>query len=209
MFFLKTSLTSRRDRFRATEFPVFRVAVMPTLALFSELGRTKAVKYSARNLCPCSYTRRNIGRLRIRSCFFNVSSRVSGGETMTDRETWGTNRRCHRIHLRLSIRRPDDVTVTSRAHPPPSDLLRLVVRWGQLFATLGATPLKHELTALSPHANAEPVRFGPAAIIWLKGPFHACSTLKSVKKCKLLVYLTVGGLSRRGRQDWATEADVP
>jgi hypothetical protein len=25
------------------------------------------------------------------------------------------------------------------------------------------------------------MRFGPAAIIWLKGPFHACSTLNPEK----------------------------
>src|SRR5262245_10970290 len=85
LFFLNTSRTSLRERFRLTEFPVFRVAVMPTRDFSSELERTKAVKYWARNLCPCSYTRLKICRLKILSCFLNVSSRVSGGETMFDR----------------------------------------------------------------------------------------------------------------------------
>jgi len=47
----------------------------------------------------------------------------------------------------------------------------LVMRRCQTLAAFGAAALEHQAAILGRHARAEPVRFGAAAIVRLKGSF--------------------------------------
>src|SRR5215471_14575806 len=67
LFFLKTSRTSLRDRFRSTDLPALRVTVMPRRDVSCWFEITKAVKYLAWYFLPPSYVRRKFSRLRILS----------------------------------------------------------------------------------------------------------------------------------------------
>lgn len=62
------------------------------------------------------------------------------------------------------------------------------MRGGQALATFGAAALEHKLTALRAHAHAEAMRFGAAAIVRLKSPFHSIhlSINVSVEKIKAI-----------------------
>ena len=62
-----SSRIRRFARFRRTAPPMRRVAMMPSRALSIPFGRVNSVRYRPRLRTPCSWTRWNSGRRRIRS----------------------------------------------------------------------------------------------------------------------------------------------
>lgn len=177
LFFLNASRTNRRARFRSTEFPIFRVVVMPRRACSPEFGRTNAVKYRACNFRPCSYTCRNTSRLRMRSVLGNFSDASIGIRGQGSGVGGG-------IGINLLPR-------------PLAPGTRLIMRRGKAFAPLCAASLEHELSPLRAHTHAKAVRFGAAAVVRLKSSLrHTIHLSINVSAEKIKAIGMRGWLSR-------------